>query len=407
VAGRRAPLGRDFQRFWLAAAASNLGDGIRLGALPLLALRLTSDPVLIGAATALTLAPWILAPFVGVLVDRADRRHLMVAGQLGRGALVGLLLALLATDALTIWALLAIAFGLGCGEVLVDTCSQAAIPQLVAGDQLDRANGRLEGAVQLLNEVIGVALGAALFTASTSLPFVIDAATFLFGAVLLGLVRRPLQAAREQRNRVRADLAEGFQFLSGNGFLRNLMFGAAVSNIASNMSYAVLVVLIVDRLGESESTYGVVLAIAAVGGVLASLAASAISARVGRRAVLVVAPTVMAAALAVTAAAEHVVVLAAAWFVLRFALITLIVPAVSLRQALTPDRLLGRVVATFRMIGIGAAPLGALLGGVLAKFTDVRTTNATAAVIMLCSVAVMARALQHLPQAENASAPVG
>jgi MFS family permease len=405
VATRRSGLGGDFHRFWLAAAASNLGDGIRLGALPLLALRLTSDPVLVGATTAATIAPWVLAPLAGVLVDRADRRRLMVAGQLGRAVLVLVLVGLLAADALSIWVLLAIAAGLGCGEVVVDTASQAAIPQLVAPEQLDRANARLEMATQLLNEVAGVAVGALLFAWLTSLPFAVDAVTFLVGAALLTSVRRPLQGDRRARASVRADLAEGVTFLARHGFLRNLMFGAAVSNIATNMSFAVLVVLVIDRLGEAESTYGLVVAVSATGGVVGSLAAGWLTARLGRQVVLVAAPLAMAAALAVTAAVDDLVVIAAAWFVIKLALISLIVPAISLRQAITPDHLLGRVVATFRMVGIGAAPVGALLGGVLTQLTDIRTTNAVAAAIMLASVALLAGALRHLPK--NDATPAG
>jgi len=389
-------LGGDFHRFWLAAAASNLGDGIRLGALPLLALRLTADPILIGAVTAMTIAPWIVAPLIGVLVDRSDRRRLIITGQLFRAALLAALIALLAADALTIWVLLAVALGLGVGEAVVDTGSQAALPQLVDADHLDRANGRLEMATQLLNEVAGVALGAVLFAWVSALPFAVDLATFLIGAVLLTRIKRPFQGAPRPPASVRADLGEGFGFLARHGFLRNLMFAAAVSNIATHMSFAVLVVLVVDRLGEAESTYGVIVGVSAAGGVLASFVAGWFVGRFGRRMVLIGAPLAMAAGLAVTAGREGLLAIAAAWFVIKFALILLIVPTVSLRQALTPEHLLGRVVATFRMVAFGAAPLGAVLGGVLTRATDVRTTNAIAAVTMLGATAVLANAIRHL-----------
>jgi len=394
----RERLGSDFGRFWLAAAASNLGDGIRLGALPLLALRLTSNPVLIGATSAAAIAPWIVAPLVGVLVDRVDRRRLMIAGQLGRAVLATVLIGLLAADALTIWALVGLALGLGCGEVLVDTASQASIPQLVPVGLLDRANARLEMATQLLNEVVGVALGAALFASVSALPFVVDAATFLVGAALLATIRRPLQGAPRPPARLRADLTEGFRFLARHALLRSLMVGAAVSNIATNMSFAVLVVLVVDRLGEAESTYGLVVAVAAAGGVLGSLVAGWLVGRVGRRAVLLGAPLAMAAALAITAWSDHLAIIAGAWFAVKLALIMLIVPTVSLRQATTPDYLLGRVVASFRMVAIGAAPLGALLGGVLTRATDVPTTNAVAAATMLAATAILLNAVRHLPR---------
>lgn len=96
-------LGRDFDRFWLAAAVSNLGDGIRLGALPLLAVTLTDDARLIALVSAATMLPWlVLGPIGGVLVDRRNRRSLMVGAQLFRAALVGGLTIGIASDTVSI-----------------------------------------------------------------------------------------------------------------------------------------------------------------------------------------------------------------------------------------------------------------------------------------------------------------
>lgn len=94
--GERA-FGQDFHRFLGAAAASNLGDGIRLGALPLLSLSLTDDARLIALVSAATLLPWLLGPLGGALVDRHDRRRLMLAGQVVRAVLVGGLVVMIAT----------------------------------------------------------------------------------------------------------------------------------------------------------------------------------------------------------------------------------------------------------------------------------------------------------------------
>jgi len=402
VPGRPGPLGSDFHRFWLAAAASNLGDGIRLGALPLLALRLTDNPTLIGVTSAATIAPWILAPLVGVLVDRANRQRLMVVGQFGRAVLVAVLIALIAADTLSIGVLLAIAVGLGVGEVMVDTTAQAAIPQLVEAHQLDRANSRLQAATQVLDEVVGVALGAVLFARAASAPFALNVVTFLLGGVLLATLRRPLQGDRRQQPRsVRADLAEGFRFLLGQPFLRNAMFAAAISNIATNMSFAVLVVLVVSELGASEAAYGVVVAASSLGGVLAAFVAGWLAGRMGRTRVLLGAPMFVVVGLVAVAAAGHVVVVAAAWFVIRFGIISLSVPAVSLRQMMTPERLLGRVIASFRMVGIGAGPVGAVLGGVLTHATDVRTTNVVAVGVMGIGALLLANAVRHLRPATS------
>lgn len=145
-------LGSDFDRFLAASAVSNLGDGIRVGALPLLALSFTSDARLISFVVAASMLPWlVLGPIGGALVDRVDRRRLIVVSQLARAAFVGILLIGIATGAANIWCLIVVAFGLGAGEILVDTSSQAAVPMLVSDDLLDRANARLITAITLLD----------------------------------------------------------------------------------------------------------------------------------------------------------------------------------------------------------------------------------------------------------------
>ena len=169
-------LGRDFDRFLGASAVSNLGDGIRVGAFPLLALSFTSDARLISLVAAAAMLPWlILGPIGGAIVDRVDRRRLIVVAQLFRGGLITILLVGMATDVANIWWLIAIGFGLGADEILADTSSQAAVPMLVNGDQLDRANARLISAITLLDNVVGVALGALLFSVFTEMPFIVDA----------------------------------------------------------------------------------------------------------------------------------------------------------------------------------------------------------------------------------------
>lgn len=402
----RSTLGGDFHRFWLAASVSNLGDGIRLGALPLLALRLTDDARLIGAVTALTLAPWLLlAPLAGAMVDRGNRRQIMLVAQIGRAVLAIGLASLVLADAVSIAMLFVVGFGLGAGEVFVDSAAQAAVPQLVDPDQLDRANGRMIASVTLLNEVVGIALGAALFTLATSAPFLVDAATFVVGAALLTTVRRPLQGARTNTTGLGADIAEGFRFLRRHALLRRLAGSLALANVATNMSFGVLVILVVDELGASEVAFGLILAGGAVGGVLGSLLASLIVARLGRRATLAIGPFAVIGCLVANAAAQHPAIISATLFVTMFVVVASTVPMQSLRQSVTPEPLLGRVIASFRTFGLGAAPVGALMGGFIANATDVRVANLVAAGVCAGAALFMLRALTELDASPNAKNP--
>jgi MFS family permease len=405
-ADKVAPLGRDFRRFWLAASVSNLGDGIRLGALPLLALRLTSDARLIAAVSAATMAPWFfIAPLAGALVDRHDRRHLMLAGQVGRVLLALLLAILVLTDDATIWWVLIVALGIGIGEVFVDTASQAAVPQLVDPHQLEAANARLIGSTTALNDVVGVWLGAVLFAAVTELPFFVDAATFALSAAVLVTVRRPMQGERRRITRISSDISEGFRFLLAHRLLRRLAGTIATLNLATNISFGVYVIFVIDELGASERTFGLVMGVAATGGVLGAVVAEKITMRFGRTAVLAITPFAIAATLAVNVVAQHVAVVGATLFATMFLIVASNVPGQSLRQEVTPEHMLGRVVASFRTFGLGAAPIGALLGGVITEEFGVRTANAVASAVACAAALLMLRALREVSDATNPALP--
>jgi predicted MFS family arabinose efflux permease len=272
----------------------------------------------------------------------------------------------------------------------------------VVADQLDRANSRLIAAITVLDQVVGVTLGALLFAIAWDLPFSIDAATFVVGAAFLASVRRPLQGERSGRCTLRQDVAEGFRFLFRHRLLRSLAGAIATINLAGNISFGVIVILVVDELSAAEATFGIVLGVGAVGGVVGALLAAAIVIGLGRRVVLSLAPSLLVVAQLANAFARDVVVVAAALFVASFAVVVSNVPGQSLRQSVTPERLLGRVVASFRVFGMGAAPLGAVIGGVVTEATGVRAAMAVAALGMGAGWLLMLRALTHLPSTPGA-----
>ncbi len=407
---RGDPLGSEFRRFLIAAGASNLGDGIRLGALPLLAISLTDDARLITLVSAATLVPWLVfGPLGGAMVDRHDRRTLLLAGQMGRAALVGLLVALVALDAATIWWVVVVAFGLGVGEIIVDSSSQAAVPQLVEPAQLDRANGQLLSAITVFDGVIGLPLGAVAFSVASSLPFALDVVTFLVGAALVATIRRPLQGERTAvRASVRSDISVGMRFLFGHRLLRGLLGAIVTANLAGNISFGVLVVLVVDELGGNEATFGFVLGVGSVGGVLGSLVAARIVERVGRRIVLTTAPILMVASYAINVVATAAWMAALSFALMSFLVVCANVPGQSLRQSVTPEPLLGRVVASFRTFGQGVAPIGAIVGGFVTQASSVRTANLLAAGVQVVAVVLFVIALRHLGEtdrSENGNEP--
>ncbi|HRE03543.1 MAG TPA: MFS transporter, partial [Ilumatobacteraceae bacterium] len=179
-------LGRAYWRLWTASTVSNLGDGMFLVAMPLLAARTTDDAFAVALVTAANTLPWLLLSLhAGAIVDRHDRRRLLVIGDSFRGALLVLLTVIVAFDVMQIWMLWLLAFCLGIAEVVFDNAAQAILPALVEPDQLEKANGRRYSAELLANVFLGTPLGGALFAVAVWLPFGVDAVGYLAAAVLV------------------------------------------------------------------------------------------------------------------------------------------------------------------------------------------------------------------------------
>jgi MFS family permease len=386
-----------FQRFWLAAAVSNLGDGIRLAALPLLALELTDDARLISGVTAMSFVPWIaVGPLAGALVDRHDRRTLMLIGQVARGIAVLLLAIAISAGWANIALLFVVALIIGAGETVVDSASQAAIPRLVDDHQLERANGQLTVAENLFNDVLGVALGAVLFSAASSIPFYTDAATFILGAVILIGIRKPLQGQRlASRNSIRADIGEGLRFLARHRFLRGLAFSVAMTNLALNLGLGVMVILVVKEIGASTAVYGTILAVGAAGGVAGSMVAGRLTERLTPRRTLMLTHIPFVAASMIYMLATEAWMVSAAFALSSFALVIYQIPSRALRQRLTPEPILGRVVAAFRIVGLGGPVVGAPLGGVITEAFGVRWAFAASTALMVVAWMLVLNALRH------------
>lgn len=204
-----------------------------MAALPLLAVTLTDEPLLIAGVAAATFLPAVLfGPIGDAVVDRMDRRRFMAAGQFLRGLAAPLFVALLLSDAAGIWAVYLLAIAVGMGEVVVDGASQAVIPMLVPRTLLERANARLVSAQLVLDQMAGAALGGLLFALNPIAPFIVDAATFLVGGAAVSTISRPLPARSpamedEPASSMRQDVLEGFVFLRDHRLLRDVLLEAS------------------------------------------------------------------------------------------------------------------------------------------------------------------------------------
>lgn len=352
-----------------------MGDGVLVAALPLLASRATADRLSVGLVSTFVGLPWLLFALpVGSLLDRVDRRRAMVLADSARALLVSALAVAAAIGDLHIWMLWLLAFGLGLGEVVVDSASQAMVPALVDPDGLDRANGLRQAAEMAGNTFLGIPFGGVLFAAAVWLPLGVDAASFAIAAALMASLPgrfRSRAAERPSRGWV-AEVASGFRFLRRNDLLRHLMVVLTLLNLAFAAGESTFVLYSRDLLGLGDRGFAFLLAMVGIGSIGAGIAGGWLVARIGRRFAILVASFTPALTMAGVGTLPRV------WWVvpmlaIQAAMITIwSIVAVTLRQRLVPGHLFGRVNAVYRWCSWGAAPLGALLGAAVADLLGLR-----------------------------------
>ncbi|WP_238598719.1 MFS transporter [Saccharothrix sp. ALI-22-I] len=393
-----APLGTAFWRLWTSSGLSNLADGTFKVVLPLVAIQTTREPTLIaGLVFALTL-PWLVFALpAGALTDRLDRRRTMVGANAVRAALLAALTGAVALDWANIWLLYAIALAAGVAETLYDTSAQSLLPQLVDRDRLPRANSRLHAVELTANEFIGPPVAGLLVAAGALAAFTAPAALWLVALAVLWSVKGTFKIPREHPTTLRADIAEGLRFLLHHRVLRSLAAVVGLFNLSGGASGAVLVLYAVgptSAMGLTGQLFGLLLTAPAVGSLVGSLAAERVIAKLGRGRSLAVGFVVGTLLVGAPAATSNPFVVAAAFVVAGAGIAVLNVVAVSLRQHVTPDRLLGRVNSAYRLVAWGSLPVGAAIGGALAEFFGLRA-------VFVIMTAVSLTALVGLTAATN------
>jgi MFS family permease len=373
----RGRLGASFAKLWLAQGVSNLGDGVYLTALPLLAATLTRDPFTVSAVMFAEWLPWLLFGLVaGALLDRWDRQRVMWTVDAARLVAVGGLAAAVLTGWASIPLLLLTGFLLGTGQTLVDTGAQALIPALVSRDRqrLERANGRLLGTQMVTQQLAGPPTGGFLFSVATWIPFAVDAVSFGVSSALVAAIpgRRAGHGTGRapppgRRTSLRADIAEGLRWLFAHRVLRAMAGLVAGVNIAWTGSDAIMVLFAQEVLGLGSVGFGLLLTGSAVGGVAGSVVAPRLSRRLGPVPVMTGGFIIAGFAAVGIGLTRNPWVAGGLLTLSGLVVVTFNVIMGSLRQQLIPDRLLGRVISAFRLFSYGSVPLGALFGGAVAS----------------------------------------
>src|ERR1700683_2797528 len=299
--GFRAP----FYRYWLSGFLSDFGNGVRLAAFPLLVAQLTRAPAAVAAVTAVQGLPWLLlGPGAGVIVDRVDRRRLMMTADIARAAIIaGLAAAVLIHDAGLVLIYVA-AFLVGTGAALRGTAAVACVPRLVDPVDLDKANGRVIAGQIVGYELAGPAVGGWLFCMAAVLPFAVNAGTLGIAVLLLltvpGVFAPPPRqhqpgTGRARFSSVRHDIGEALGWMRQHPAIGDITLLAGVVAAMDAAWFAVFVLYIIKVLHQEPGTYGLLLAIGAVGGILAGSGGAALNRRIGPWHSLLIAGLVIAA----------------------------------------------------------------------------------------------------------------
>jgi MFS family permease len=368
-----------------STAISVTGDGAFIAAAPLLAASLTRNPVAVSTVTAAFYLPWLLTGLLaGVLVDRWPRRPVLVAADLVRAVILTMLAALVFVRAANVLFLVTVVLLVGIAQCFFDSAAQATIPAVVGRDKeaLTHTNGRFWALDTVGRSLIGPPLGSTTFALNKTLPFLGDALTFFASAVLVSRLPR-IPASDGPREGLLTAVREGLQHLTHTRDLRVLAFSMGAYNFGYNLAIATFVLYAKDVLRVADAGYGVLLAAMAVGGVIAGWRAASLTRRLSYRQVQAAALLVQGLAWVGVALAPNAVVVGVLFAFLGAGSSLASVAVGSARQALTPDKLLGRVVSAFRLFGLGAAGVGALGGGVVADWQGLRAPLLVAAALLI------------------------
>ncbi|MBX3673933.1 MAG: MFS transporter [Burkholderiales bacterium] len=408
----------DFVKLWGSLTITHFGGQVTFLALPLTAaIMLNASPFEVGVLTALEALPYpLFGLFAGVLVDRARKLPVIIWADIGRG------LALLAVpvcawlDVLSMPVLYVVGFLVGLGSVVGWPAYQVFMTERVGRDHLVEANAKI-GVSDSASQLVGPGLAGALIQWLTApIAILLDALSFMVSAWMLrGIPPAATDAPKISGESVWREIGEGLAVVWRNKTLRALAWSLAAWQLFRHAYVAVVILFAARELGFSAGHVGLLFMLAGVGSLVAAGAVTPLNARFG------FGPTMLAALggtgvawLVLGASTGGFVVASLTFglglFLLDFAAMTFFINYLTLRQTVTPDRLLGRVTATMICLTVATAPLGGLAGGWVAEHWGLRAAillagaGALAMIPLVAWTSPLAR-MRTLPGPQEVSAP--
>jgi MFS family permease len=381
---------------WLLVSftgSTNVADAVTRVSLPLLTLRLTHSPIVVSGVAAVFSLPWLItALHIGVLVDRTNRRSLMVMAETARLISVLVVLGAVLGDAVSIPLIYAVALSLGVSEVVAMLSAASIVPAAVPRDRWQVANTRITAMEYLFNTFLGSPVGGLLVAAGFAFAWGVTGVLYLTGAILLSfLVGQFAPAPAGQRRAAHLEIKDGLRFLWSHKLLRTM--AGMIAAIAGCWAawYALIPVYAVGGpLGLNARQYGLLLACLGIGGVLGTILVGPINRLLGRRwamfAVIIGSSLLVGVPALVPPAPGSAWAIGAAAFVAGAGGTLWTVNSRLITQSFVPDEMLGRFNAASRVLSWGMAPVAAAAGGALAQLVSYRAAFASFAVLCLLMI---------------------
>ena len=401
----------DFLKLWTAETVSVFGSQVTLLALPLVAATyLNVTPFQFGLLGTIEFLPFILLSLpAGVWVDRLRRRPILIIGDLGRAIALSSIPIAFALDVLTIWQLYVVGFVTGCLTVFFDVAYQSYLPSLVDREQLVEGNSKLE-ITRSASQIAGPGLAGVLIGLVRA-PFAIllDTLSFVISAIFVFWIRKaepPPEVHHEDSPRpsMRSEIAAGLRYVTGQRWLRSIAATTGISNLFGNIGGAILLLWLVREHGFTPQQLGFAFSLGSFGVLGAALTANRVSKRLGLGRTLVLSALGFSAAgLPIILAPRDVLFFAVALAILMGGYFGVVwnINQVSLRQAITPLRMQGKMNATMRFIVWGTIPGGTIVGGFLGGIIGLYPTivlGALGSLVAFLPVAISeVRKLQEMP----------
>ena len=373
---RPIPLWRnlDYMLLWSGQTVSTIGSEVSTLAFPLLILGLTGSPAQAGFAGALRAFPYLVFSLpAGALIDRWDRKRVMILCDAGRGLSMASIPVALAFGHLIIAQLYLVSLIEGTLFVFFNLAEVACLPRVVEKEQLPAASAQHEVTFGITS-LVGPSLGGALYSAARMLPFVADAVSYIASVGSLLFIRRQFQQERQAvQNNIWVDIREGLVWLWRQPLIRFMAILTGGFNLILS-GFALIIIVLAQQQHASSVTIGLIFAAGGIGALVGAVFAPSLQKRLTFAQAIIGTTCLTVVAIPLYTIAPNALVLGMIT-VLNFAIGPIYnVVQFSYRLALIPDALQGRVNSVFRLIAFGGQPLGLALTGLLIQTIGVIQT---------------------------------